>query len=128
MMDAETIAAIVRHITEAWRAGRYDEIGPHLSDDVVLAPPGSATRIVGRDAYVQSFRDYDRVAITDTFTPDAPQIDVMGDVAVATCPFFVVYRLDGVTHSERGRELLVFARQEGDWRIVWRSMISEPAA
>jgi ketosteroid isomerase-like protein len=126
-MDADAIAAIVRHINESWRARRYDDIGSHLADDVVLAPPGSSMRVAGREAYVQSYRDYDAAAFTETFTPDEPQIDVMGDVAVATCPFSIVYRLEGVTYKERGRDLLVFARQQAGWRVVWRSMQTEAA-
>jgi ketosteroid isomerase-like protein len=126
-MDADAIAAIVRHINESWRARRYDDIGTHLADDVVLAPPGSSMRMVGREAYVQSYRDYDTAAVTGTFTPDDPQIDVIGDVAVATCPFFIVYRLEGVTYRERGRDLLVFDRRPTGWRVVWRSMHTEPA-
>ena len=100
-MDAGAIAAIVRHVNDSWRARRYDDIGSHLADDVVLAPPGSSMRMVGREAYVQSYRDYDTAAVTETFTPDEPQIDVIGDVAVATCPFFIVYRLQGVTYSDK---------------------------
>jgi ketosteroid isomerase-like protein len=84
-------------------------------------------RVAGREAYVPSYRDYDTAAFTETFTPDEPQIDVMGDVAVATCPFSIVYRLEGVTYKERGRDLLVFARQQAGWRVVWRSMQTEPA-
>jgi ketosteroid isomerase-like protein len=125
--DADAIAAIVGHINESWRAQRYDDIGSHLAVDVVMAAPGSTVRLAGRDAYVQSYREYDRAAVTETFTPGEPQIDVIGDVAVATCPFSIVYRLEGTTYRERGQDILVLHRQPAGWRVVWRSMHTEPA-
>ena len=45
----------------------------------MIAPPGSANRVRGREAYVQSYRDYDSAAKTHSFQPSDPVIDVIGD-------------------------------------------------
>ena len=34
--------------------------------------------------------------------------------------------LEGVTYREKGSDILVFARNAGEWKVVWRTLISEP--
>src|SRR5260370_25797144 len=110
MTDEQAIRGVVHGINDSWRAGRYDEIGRYLADDVVIAPAGLDQRIRGRDSYVQSYREYDRMATTHELTADEPQIDIVGDVAVAVCPFFILYQLQGATFRERGTRRLVVTR------------------
>jgi ketosteroid isomerase-like protein len=126
--DQSEIARIIQRINDSWLSKSYDEIGNHLADGVILAPPGSANRIRGRQAYVQSYRDYDSAAKTHSFQPSEPVIDVIGDIAIAVTPFSITYEMQGVIHNEKGEELLVFSRDSGNWRIIWRSMRSDPAS
>ncbi len=123
----EAIRSVVESINELWLSRRYEEIGGLVCEDVVVAPPGLATRVGGREAYVRSYRDYDQAATTHEFSPGEPQIDVVGDVAVAVTPFFIVYEVEGVTHRESGRDILILSRSGGEWRVAWRTMQTEPA-
>ncbi len=123
--DEEAIRRIVRQINELWLSKRYAAIGELLSEHAVIAPPGFDGRTRGREAYVQSYRAYDQAATTHEFAPDEPEIDIVGDVAVAVCPYLVVYELAGKTYRERGRDVLVFCRSAGEWRVVWRTMQTE---
>lgn len=125
--DQEAIRRVVQQIHEFWLNKRYDDIGDLLSEHVVIAPPGFTGRVRGRDAYVQSYRDYDQAATTHEFSPGEPEIDIVGDVAVAVCPFFVVYELESKTYREAGRDVLVLSRKAGKWSVVWRTMQTEPA-
>jgi ketosteroid isomerase-like protein len=126
MADSDAIADLIERVNEAWRGKRYDDIGTLVDNDVVIAPPGTPDRIRGRDAYVQSYRDYDAAARTIEFTPEPPLVDVIGSIAVAICPFRVVYELGETVFREAGRDLLVFVRKTDGWRIVWRSMVTDP--
>lgn len=121
----EAIRHVVQRINELWLSKRYDEIGELLSEHAMIAAPGFEGRIRGREAYIQSYREYDQAATTREFSPGEPEIDVMGNVAVAVCPFFVVYELEGKTYRERGRDMLVLSQSEGEWRVVWRTVQTE---
>ncbi len=123
----EAVRRVVRRIHELWLSKRYDEIGELLSEQVVIAPPGSGERIRGREAYVQSYREYDQAATTHEFSPGEPEIDIVGDVAIAVSPFSVVYEMNGETFRESGRDLLVFSRSADEWHVVWRTMQTDPA-
>jgi len=116
--DEEDIRSAVRQINEHWRAADYDRIGARLADEVVIAPPGFDRRVRGRGAYIRSYREYDQAATTLEFAAGEPQVDVVGDVAVAVTPFDVVYELEGTRHRENGHDILVFSRLRGDWMVV----------
>jgi ketosteroid isomerase-like protein len=126
--DHEAIRDAVRAINENWQAKRYDRIGPLLAEEAVVAHPGFGSRTRGRTAYLQSYLDYDRAATTVEFVSDEPQVDVVGDTAVAVCPFRIVYDIKGTRHRERGHDILVFSRSRGEWKVVWRTMQTEPIA
>jgi len=128
MEDVKEIREIVGTINEAWVAGRYEAIGPHIADHVIMAPPGDDTRVMGRDAYVASFRQFMELATVKEFAPATPRVDVIGNTAVALCPFEIVYEMEGETYREKGIDLLVFARPLGEWKVVWRTVTSEPQA
>ncbi len=125
--DEARIRSAVREINEHWRAGQYDRIGARLADDAVIAPPAFDGRVRGRGAYIQSYRDYDQAAATLEFLAGEPQVDVIGEVAVAVTPFDVVYELDGTRHHEKGHDILVFSRLRGEWTVVWRTVQAAPA-
>ena len=118
----EAIKSIIREISENWMLKNYEAIGAFLADDVVIAPPGSDERIHGRAAYVQSYRDYDQTAETLEFLPGDPKVDLIGNTAVAVCPFEVVYKLQETKHHEKGKNILVFSLSHGTWKVVWRTM------
>lgn len=127
-VDEEDIRNAVREIKEHWRAGEYERIGSRLADDAIIAPPGFDCRVCGRGAFVQSYRDYDQAARTLDFATGEPQVDVVGDVAVAVTPFDVVYEVRGRRHRESGHDILVFSRLHGKWMVVWRTMQITPAS
>ena len=125
--DREMILRVIEQIKELWFNKKYDEIGEHVSEYVVVARPGSDIRIQGREAYINSYRDYDQAAQTHEYSPGEPEIDIMNNTAVAVCPFYVVYELDGKTYRENGRNLLVFSRSSDKWLVVWRTMLVDKA-
>jgi ketosteroid isomerase-like protein len=127
MEAVRQIRDIVAAINSAWTSGRYEEIGQYVSDQVVMAPPGLNGRVMGREAYVASFRQFAEVARTRIFDPGVPRVDVMGGTAVATCPFSIRYEMEGQTYQEKGFDILVFAFAGGAWKVVWRTLLSEPA-
>jgi ketosteroid isomerase-like protein len=126
LTDEARIRSAAREINEHWRAGQYDHIGARLADDAVIAPAGFDGRVRRRGAYIQSYRDYDQTATTLEFSAGEPQVDVVGDVAVAVTPFDVVYEVDGTRHRENGHDILVFSRLRGEWTVVWRTMQVAP--
>lgn len=124
--DQDAIRAIVRQINNYWRDKEYDKIGGHLASEVVIVPPGSGERITGRQAYIQSYRDYDEGSKTLAFHSGDPDVDVVGATAVAVTAFTVVFEINGARHHEQGRDILAFSRETDGWKVAWRTMQVAP--
>ena len=107
---------IVRNINDAWLHGRFDELRDYFHPDAVLAQPGVAKRMVGRDALIDSYRRFAAEA-AGSFRAGEIHVDSAGDSAVTTMPW--------TTDDERGWDLLVFGKREGRWVVVWRTVVVE---
>jgi hypothetical protein len=59
---------------------------------------------------------------------DEPEVELCGDVAVATMPWSMRYEFGGRASTERGFDTYVFRRTDGRWQICWRSMMSAQEA
>ena len=123
--SVDEIKAIVEGINAAWLAGRFDELRDYFHPDVVLAQPGVARRAVGRDALIDSYRQFAAAATMHSFTPGEVHVDAAGDSAVTTMPWEMDYEMDGQRYQERGWELLVFGRRDGRWVVLWRTVVVE---
>ena len=53
----EGVRDTLARITDAWRRGRLEAMGPMLSENVVMVSPDFGGRLEGRDAFIGSFRD-----------------------------------------------------------------------
>jgi ketosteroid isomerase-like protein len=124
--DVRQIREIVSAINQAWVVGDYDAIGQYVAEHVVMAPPGDDQRVLGRAAYVASFRHFADVAKTSEFTAGLARVDIIGATAVAVCPFTIAYEIEGENYRETGTDLLVFAATPSGWKVVWRTLTSEP--
>ncbi len=120
------VQEMVERLNRAWQTGQFAELDEVLDPEVVLVPPGSGTRVLGREAVVQSYREFTTQAVVHRFDPDPPEIDEFGGTAVANCPYTIEYEIGGRRWRGSGRDLLVCHRGEGGWRVVWRTMLPGP--
>jgi Domain of unknown function (DUF4440) len=120
--EQKKILGVIEDINALWLNKKYDEIGEYLSENVVVARPGSTDRAHGKEIYVQSYRDYDTVAKTHKYILGDPAIDIMDNTAVAIVPFKAKYEINGKIYNEEGRNIFMFSRSENKWFIVWRTM------
>lgn len=126
MDDRETIHGLIRRINNAWLNRRMDELRDCLHAAMVGVAPGFQARIEGREACLKSYDDFMGAAVVDEFRESEPTIDVCGDTAVATFGWEMAWTMNGRSHRESGHDLFVFAREDGRWWAVWRTMLPAP--
>lgn len=119
----EAVADALRRINQAWLGGRAEEMESVLHRDVVLAPPGFAGRERGRDGFIAGHRDFVASATIQSFSEDGHEIDVVGDTAVATYRYEMLYEHAGGRFRSTGRDLWIFQSQGGAWVAVWRTIL-----
>jgi ketosteroid isomerase-like protein len=120
--EVASAAAAMRQINTAWQNGRLDELASMLHREIVMALPGFAGRVQGRDALLAGFRDYCENARTLEFNEHELQADVIGDVAIVTVRYDMAYERAGARNRASGRDLWVLQKHSGSWLAIWRTM------
>lgn len=131
-MDARAeVAETLRRLSAAWRERRYEELSSLFDENVVMALPGFADRVKGRDALVASYREFmDRATILE-YREEPPTVDVWGDSAVAMYRWHMAWAAGGDAERASGHDVFVFTRGSGaepPWRAVWRTLAVDPPA
>jgi Domain of unknown function (DUF4440) len=125
----EPIHAALLAISRAWRERRYEALGNCFAPDMVFALPSFASRLLGRDAIVASYREFmDRVTLTD-YREDVATVDRWGDTAMTLFRWQMEWLAEGVSNQAAGHDAFLFRRiqtaapdQPEHWVAVWRTM------
>jgi ketosteroid isomerase-like protein len=119
MKELETL---VRDLIRAWREGRYEDLERFFHPDAVLLPPEGAP-IVGRAPLVESYREFDSVAVVHEFTAHEVIAHAFGGTAVAHMRFGIDYEIDGGRSRESGIEVYAIDTSGSEPLVVWRTQI-----
>ena len=127
------IAATLARLSAAWRDRRYDELAAVFDERVVMALPGFAGRVEGRDTLVESYREFMERATLTHYEEQPPAIDVWGDTAVASYHWEMKWLAGGVPNEAAGYDVFVLRRLPersgaGEWVAVWRTMAVDSGA
>ena len=123
--DIEEIRNILQKINNAWYSGNPDELNDFFHTDIVMKGPNFQTIAKGRDVCVQSYKDFLAQCTVKDYQQSEPDIDAWGDTAVAIMPWTMTYVLNGEEYTESGFDVFTFARQDGKWLAVWRTLVTK---
>lgn len=124
--DREAIRQIIKNINQAWLTERFEELEQYFHADIVFIPAKFAGRVEGRVACIDTFRDFTAQATVREFRDGEPTIDVIGNAAVATYPFHMLYELADESYREDGYDTFVLSKGDSGWRAIWRMMHINP--
>jgi uncharacterized protein (TIGR02246 family) len=122
--EAQDIWQAIVASNAAWTSGNPRGVAPLYAEDVVMVTPGISGRVVGRDAMVDGYVEYCNQARTHSFKELEHDVDVRGDVAVATYRFAVRYEIGGHVFDDIGQEILVLSRTKDRWLVIWRTQMT----
>lgn len=125
-METTELWSRVRDANRAWTGDRPEDVSDLFHPDAVVVSRDGRVVVRGRDAIVASFVEYCEQARTHSFEELDHDVRIFGDTAVLTYGFAVSYEIEGARYDERGREILVFAREGGRWAVVWRMQVPGP--
>jgi hypothetical protein len=124
--DRQDIGDLLQHITSAWREARYDDLLDAFHPRIVFSAPGFQARLEGREACIESYREFVERATVTEYVQSEPRIDTWSGTAVASCQWRMTWAAAGSTHSESGHDVFVFTRAADSprgWRAVWRTIV-----
>jgi uncharacterized protein (TIGR02246 family) len=130
--ETETaVQRVLDRIQTAWREGRPEEMAPVLSPDIIFVFPGFSMRLTGRDALIESYREFLAGTRLRSYREDRRSIEGGQTAAVAEIAFDMTYTRAGTEWRSHGIELWALERRRDGWIAFWRTMqelTEEPAA
>lgn len=121
--ESRGVADAMRAINQAWLAGRADDIAPAIHPEIVMVFPGFSGEMRGREPFLAGFRDFVENATVEDYHEQDQQIAVVGNTAVVTFTYQMLYARAGARYRVTGRDLWVFQKQGPQWIAVWRTMM-----
>jgi hypothetical protein len=121
----EEVVEALRRINRAWLEGRPRDLSELIHPEIAFVMPGFEGRTRGAEAFIAGFEDFCRHAKIQSFEESDHQFDVVGETAVASFAFAMVYERGGSRYRATGRDLWVLGREAGaaGWLAVSRTMI-----
>ena len=113
----------VEAMDRCWLERRFQDLHNFLAEDVVLVAPGGNPRIKGISAAVESYRQFMAHATVQQYATAGHEVTLRGDTAVIEYGWNMDWTAHGSSHQDSGREVLVLARRDSNWRVVWRTQI-----
>jgi hypothetical protein len=114
---------VISAINQAWRSNAPLEMSQYLHSDIVMKFPGFSGEVVGRDALLASFVEFCSNARVLEYQESNEQINVIGDCAVVSFQFEMLYERAKYQERSKGRDLWVFQYISDNWVAVWRTMM-----
>jgi ketosteroid isomerase-like protein len=123
MDNHSALSAALDHIIRAGMNGQTDGLAGILDDQVIMVFPGFGRQVQGKAAMIGGFQDFAANAEVHEHRETDERIDVIGDAAVASYRFELIYTRQDVIYRSTGRDLWIFHRDKGVWKAVWRTML-----
>jgi ketosteroid isomerase-like protein len=119
----EAVKTVLQTINRVWLNGQVEALAPMLDPNIVMVFPNFAGRIEGREQFLAGFRDFCENATVHEFHDHDYQTDLIGDTAVVTFRYDMLYERAAERYRASGRDLWVFRGQHNEWIAVWRTML-----
>ena len=110
-------------INHAWRSGNVAEMTSLIHPDIVMKFPGFSAEMVGRTRLLAGFEEFCLNAHVVEYEESDHQINVIGDSAVVSFRFDMLYERSKYRERSKGRDLWVFHHEGTNWVAVWRTMV-----
>jgi ketosteroid isomerase-like protein len=127
MNDAELIS-FVESLDRSWLQGRLQDLSAFLAEDVVFVSPGGTPRVAGLAQAIEGYRQFTSQAQVHRFQANDYFVTRRGDTAVVEYAWQMTWVAAEAEHNDMGRDVLVLARRDENWRVVWRTQIPIPSA
>jgi ketosteroid isomerase-like protein len=121
--ESAAVHNVLHSINAAWREGHPLSMLKYLHPEITMVLPKFTGTVQGRDTLIASFEEFCKNAKIIEYKESDESISVIGDCAIATYCFQMIYERSAYREDSQGRDLWVFRKQGDDWVAVWRTML-----
>lgn len=117
------IEALIERLNDCWLNDKLENMDMFFHKQVVMLQPGTNKKMIGREAMIESYREFVESSKVSDFRTKDMAIDIFEDTAIVFYTFGIKYRVETTNYDEIGSEILVLNRHNDRWVIVWRTQM-----
>lgn len=124
-MTEEELIYFVTALDRCWTERRFDELVYFLHEDFVIVAPDANVRVAGIEPAIKSYKDFMSSVEIESYAPGRHKTMEANGTAVIEYEWTMIWRTKGQdeARTENGRETLVLANRDNDWRAIWRMQL-----
>ena len=108
----------LRDLNETWVKGNPYNLKKYFHADMVAITPTDRKRREGREACVQDWAEFSKVAKIHSWKEIDPKIQIYGNTAVVTYYFEISFERERQKIDFGGRDMYVFIMENNRWLAV----------
>ncbi len=120
---SDPIKQLIDDFNTGWTAGIFEKIEPILHEKVIFMAPDLKTWVTGKEACLQSIRDYVNNAKTKVFEVRNKEIQIWDQTAMVSIEYYIEYQMNHENYREKGTEFWTLHKEKDSWQMLWRAMV-----
>lgn len=118
-----SIWQIIQDLNKAWIEGHPENLENYFHNDMIIVAPDFQEKGNGKEACVESYKNFTNMASISNFKESDPKIEIFGFTAIVSYSFEISYEMNNETFQDTGRDLFVFIHENKKWQAVWRTVL-----
>ncbi len=111
---------VVKRINNCWYQGQPSDIEDYFHRDVVFNSPDFKQQISGKVNCINTYIEFMSSSKVLLYNEKKPVIHQYGETAIVNYDFEMKYEQNGKLNHETGTDVMVFCKDLGHWKVVWR--------
>lgn len=121
--NTKEIEALIERLNDCWLNDKLENMDMFFHKQVVMLQPVTNKKMIGREAMIDSYREFADSSEVNYFRTKDMAIDVFENTSIVFYTFDIKYRVETTNYDESGTEILVLNRYNDRWAIVWRTQM-----
>lgn len=127
MSEVANLRRALDTINSAWTTADVAALRSLFHADMVIVGSGYQQFASGRDACIESYREFSTNAKVLAYEASEPMIQVCADTAVCSYSWTMTWQRTGDPVSDVGTDQFVFTRLGNQWLAVYRLILFQPS-
>jgi len=120
----KSIEHLIEKFNNGWTQGDFESLASLLHENVVFIAPDLITEIIGKEACLQTIKEYVDNADTRHFVVEEQRVHVWQQTANISIKYSIEYLMEGKNYKESGKEFWTMIQEQNQWKLVWRAMVA----
>lgn len=120
--DKVRIRKLIKTINNSWINQKLEDMPTLLDEDVIFSGPGMKEQIKGIEPCIDSYREFEKSAIILHFENKEISLNLWYNIAVTNYSFIIGYEINAVEYKESGNEIMMFSKNNDQWKLLWRAI------